>query len=1172
MNQRPTTPPFSIARPEVGDAVLRRLDRVAGDDAVLRLVCDVVKRPLELLEALAADAPAALGDDFFAAERLRALLHLAAPWRALPAEAAQLAGSGPKAEPYQPGVLHAGKLVIVALAAIRVAPLRAAGEFLAVIHGLALALSPLEVLGRLEPGGPDGASLATLLRTLVGLGDVGGRPAPSTLRPFGLDPIERGRWSSLVELFGSDALGHFVRDRLEAEKSGTTPWDGASADAIASVEPASARAGARITLRGEFEAGAAKNKDIEAPRVVFAGPVGALLPAEVTRRTKAQLTVIVPAGAESGWIGFSDAARLAASNAYRRGVREFWERLKLSNLPSRPAGFLACLREAPVPSELVADLGRDAVGDEKLAMPPRTAHNRFTLSAGHTIRAIGRATTDGEPDGSETAQILVSQGTFDAPFVAAMPLTVRVVLAAPSTDDTLVLLVVEGEQKARTFTARPEPGSSSVDFDVPADLVTEGSLEVSAYLGPPGEEFPPGIASTTTRVVPARIRDVQAEQAGRAAPFIAGEAVDVMLSFGTALDDVEAVLGFADGTRVAPKISTDGIARFHVPGARVQPGELAFVAALMLIDTVTGIVLVQPVAGTRALDARRVAFPVIEVPFTIGEITATQSGRDAPFAAGRAIDVVVKVAPPGARVELIVAGFEQEPLAASTDESTRATFRVPESFVVAGTLAFEVQLRASDDPEAPIRARQRKQYPVFVELPADVVLFRPYVLRPSSSATTALADRELSRVSDAQRDELFEELGRALALDIQFHELPWIDDTLAVLASDLVDPEDPRVPLLLEGLSRTAALTPGLEGAIWVVLVPSPPERPDALRLHRAAQRVNRGLAAQRPAEAALAVAVCDAVGLRSVLVASAGRQSPSPSQVLSLIMAGGATLTAANAPLALAAPSPTPRAATPRLRLLGERTPDGVELAPAREEERLAGPGAPYATGLVAVTLDANGRVLNELAIHAVREGKNASFELLLPVSPDVQSVEVREHGQVLSELRRPGGRPSISAFGVDTGAPVLHWTYQHTKLARPELQIELIDDTATQAFSVDSCAVDYRIPAHRLPSGRELRVRLVASDGWNKAVSPEEAIAPPEFTLILRRVTANTWFADTNLSGRFEWTLDGQPLTGSGAAPIDGRVIELDATARGVLAVRSLEQGGGISDARVLEGAADA
>src|SRR5262249_19168407 len=51
-------------------------------------------------------------------------------------------------------------------------------------------------------------------------------------------------------------------------------------------------------------------------------------------------------------------------------------------------------------------------------------------------------------------------------------------------------------------------------------------------------------------------------------------------------------------------------------------------------------------------------------------------------------------------------------------------------------------------------------------------------------------------------------------------DLPWVDDELAVLATPIHSAEDARVPQLLEVLSRRAMLTPNLESAVWICLVP----------------------------------------------------------------------------------------------------------------------------------------------------------------------------------------------------------------------------------------------------------------------------------------------------------------------------------------------------------------
>src|SRR5260370_19774137 len=88
---------------------------------------DVLLRPLQLLELMAAETAGALGDDPIGAERLRMLLYLSAPFNSLVDEARVLSdaaerAAGDRAEDYEPGILDHGALTMVALAAMRVAP------------------------------------------------------------------------------------------------------------------------------------------------------------------------------------------------------------------------------------------------------------------------------------------------------------------------------------------------------------------------------------------------------------------------------------------------------------------------------------------------------------------------------------------------------------------------------------------------------------------------------------------------------------------------------------------------------------------------------------------------------------------------------------------------------------------------------------------------------------------------------------------------------------------------------------------------------------------------------------------------------------------------------------------------------------------------------------------
>jgi hypothetical protein len=1165
MSQPAKPPTFSVVRTEVWRALSRRLDAVVAEDRVLRLVRDSALRPLQLLDAMAADAPAALGDDFLAAERLRALLHLAMPWRGLPAEAAQLAGSGPAAQPYQPGVLHHGKLVIVALAAIRVAGPDAASDFLATVHGLALALSAGEVFGRLEPGAPESPVLETMLRTLVGLGDLGGTPSPNLLRPFASDAVERGRWASLRELFGADALGSFVREQLQAASDGQVLWDAAHADGITSIEPASALPGARILLRGHFDAALAakKTKDGHASQVVFVTPSQALHAAEIEKRTKTHLSVVVPDASGEGWIGFSDPARIASSNRYRKSVRDFWSRLMLPVVGTRPSGFLACLREAPVPTDHIPNLGDGSTA--ALSMPPRTAFNRFeikrasaatdalgTTRASAATDALGttRASAAASSSGSQPrAEILLMQPGLDAPFLAEHSVAARVSFSSGGAPVTRLVLSVEGA--AERFTQHPPPGSNLANFDIPARLVTADQLRVSLDMYISGDDVP--VLSVTTdefAVVLAKVLTIEVTQHGKPAPLFASQALDVLLTFDPGRTKPEPTLAFANGEILAALDGTSTTARFTIAAERVQGAEIRFAAQLNAFE--------------RVLDERQFASKLSELVLAITDVVATQAGDGPPFQAFVPLQCQVSYTPSdvSASVSLVIPG--SPPLMATDATAGQASFEIPAAQLGPGELSFEVQLRAPDDSDGRVRDRRALgPFRVLVQTSVDVVLFRPFILRPSSA----------KRVDEATRDGLFAKFGQGLGLDIALHELPWVDDALAVIASDVLSPDDPRIPLLFESLSRTAAVTPGFEAALWVVLVPTledaagggqPTTGAHAAPALRSTLRPQRtGLVTYTLAEAALAVAVCDVDGLPQLLAAAA-KLAPGAKD--------SGTLSAAEPPRAASLPVLSPaRTATTRLRLLGKLREDGgVELEAAREEPaRVAGPGAPYDTGLVAVALDADARPLQRLAIKTVRRSEDAGFVLLFPVSPDVQAIQIRDERGLVAMLRRTAGVPELGELAVDAEAPRLHWTYTHSKVAKPVLQFEVVAEAATFAFSADACAREYLFPTHRLPSGRSLEVRLVASDGWNQAVSSTVAIESFGPTLILRRVTGGQWYADTELVGPFEWTLDGRKLT---ALEVEGRVARVDNAARGLLQVACRDAAHAlVADSRVLGDAAD-
>src|SRR5262249_9963866 len=113
---------FSVVRQEVWPALARGLEEASrsGARAASR---DVLKRPVELLSLMAADAIGALGEDVLAAERMRMLLYLTAPFAARVEEARAVIERTKNGEAaYEPGALDHGALLLVALAAVPVAP------------------------------------------------------------------------------------------------------------------------------------------------------------------------------------------------------------------------------------------------------------------------------------------------------------------------------------------------------------------------------------------------------------------------------------------------------------------------------------------------------------------------------------------------------------------------------------------------------------------------------------------------------------------------------------------------------------------------------------------------------------------------------------------------------------------------------------------------------------------------------------------------------------------------------------------------------------------------------------------------------------------------------------------------------------------------------------------
>src|SRR6188768_1487187 len=108
---------ITVLNPAPFRRLVRRLDAAVRADASLAPAASRVLAPLRLLAALGRDAEAALGDDQTAVERVRLL---AASGNGHAGSLGLLHGlelGSPPPAPLAPGLVHAGGLVLVALAA-----------------------------------------------------------------------------------------------------------------------------------------------------------------------------------------------------------------------------------------------------------------------------------------------------------------------------------------------------------------------------------------------------------------------------------------------------------------------------------------------------------------------------------------------------------------------------------------------------------------------------------------------------------------------------------------------------------------------------------------------------------------------------------------------------------------------------------------------------------------------------------------------------------------------------------------------------------------------------------------------------------------------------------------------------------------------------------------------
>jgi hypothetical protein len=358
-----------------------------------------------------------------------------------------------------------------------------------------------------------------------------------------------------------------------------------------------------------------------------------------------------------------------------------------------------------------------------------------------------------------------------------------------------------------------------------------------------------------------------------------------------------------------------------------------------------------------------------------------------------------------------------------------------------------------------------------------------------------LSDDELVRPSPEALGNYFQELGRRLGLKFEVVTLPWVEDAGAVISSVPTGEDDPRVGGLLEVLARAAARTPGREDALWIALLPG---------------TADVGVASTADAARGIGVATPQGlVGCIAQLLDERGADAlAAPAHVASLRAK----------PVLVRSPARRVRAKASRLRVIGRLSGTALELLePPREEERGAGSGAPVETGVVAVALDRAGAELARTPIRAQRTTLPASFAALIPISPEVDLVELRCGPLVLARIERALETPTwADPVRLETnreGNVTAVWSVPSS--ARPvSLTVEINDrdqgDDWVPFTTLHSCSERELLPLWRTAGVR--RVRLVACDGW-AAIPGEPASLAEGVTfgpVVIRRVNERTLWAD--------------------------------------------------------------
>jgi len=385
------------------------------------------------------------------------------------------------------------------------------------------------------------------------------------------------------------------------------------------------------------------------------------------------------------------------------------------------------------------------------------------------------------------------------------------------------------------------------------------------------------------------------------------------------------------------------------------------------------------------------------------------------------------------------------------------------------------------------------------------------VIRP----VFVLGDNKIDRVSTDQ----IQGLQKALATVGVLEELPFVRDDELVVNGPLGDLHGPSSSALMEKLAVLAARTSGLEDATLLALIP-------------ASVVTNPNAFAAAPSDAVTAIVLATPGGAAQSITPVVG---PPPSK-------------------------------DERLRLVGRIFRDDIVLTePIRSSQRAAGPGASFLTSFVAVGLDDRGETLIANRIRVMSPSRSGPFATLLPVTPEVASIELRFQPETLAvELRaqpetvfaslasidgpalripadplaafapvpsfvrpprgplpvisRPSGAPGVSIASVDPKA--IAWDATHTRGVRGQIEIEAgharSDGSGQVVWSrVDSLGAGPTVAHAALGLERPLpgpgleSIRVVVSDGWNAQVG-KSALAIAPGALRIRAIDGRRYWLD--------------------------------------------------------------